>query len=143
MSRKNNNKVIPIICRTKGAETEILVFRHPLAGIQFIKGTVEENENLEFATLRELNEESGINHAFIDRYLGVHSPTEQGPDWHVFLCKTEVTLPEKWQHFCHDDGGLVFSLFWFPISARPTSEWHPVFQELLQFVQQKMINSNI
>ena len=119
-----------------------MVFRHPLAGIQIVKGTVEENETLEFAALRELKEESGITDAFINKYLGIHYPTQKGANWHVFLCETEQLLPENWQHFCADDGRLVFSFFWHPLNESPNNEWHPIFQELLQFIQQKMIESS-
>lgn len=53
-------KVVPVIFRNINQTTEILVFKHPIAGIQIVKGTVEVNEELETAALRELYEESGI-----------------------------------------------------------------------------------
>ena len=139
---KNIRKVVPIFLRKFDSQNEILVFRHPLAGIQIVKGTVEENETLEFAALRELKEESGITDAFINKYLGIHYPTQKGANWHVFLCETEQLLPENWQHFCADDGRLVFSFFWHPLNVSPNNEWHPIFQELLQFIHQKMIESS-
>ncbi len=37
------------------------MFRHPLAGIQLVKGTVEPSENPADAARRELFEESGLN----------------------------------------------------------------------------------
>ena len=139
---KNIRKVVPIILRKFDSQNEILVFRHPLAGIQIVKGTVEEDETLEVAALRELKEESGINDAFIDKYFGIHCPMQKGPNWHVFLCKATQSLPEYWQHFCADDGGLVFSFFWHSLNESPNYEWHSIFQELLQFIQQKMIESS-
>ena len=51
-------KVVPVILRDINQRTEILVFKHPIAGIQIVKGTVETNEELEEAALRELYEES-------------------------------------------------------------------------------------
>ena len=47
-------KVVPVIFRNINQRTEILVFKHPIAGIQIVKGTVETNEELEEAALREL-----------------------------------------------------------------------------------------
>ena len=140
---KKVRKVVPIILRKLASQTEILVFRHPLAGIQIVKGTVEEDETLEFATLRELKEESGITDAIINKYLELHCSTAKGANWHVFLCKTQQSLLEHWQHFCADDGGLVFSFFWHPLNANPNDEWHPIFQELLQFIQKQMIDPTL
>ena len=37
------------------------MFRHPLAGIQLVKGTVEPSEKPADAARRELFEESGLN----------------------------------------------------------------------------------
>lgn len=129
------NKVVPVVLRQRENQTEILVFRHPLAGIQIVKGTVEPLETLEHATLRELYEESGIQNAQIDTYIGKHVPSEMGADWHVFLCRTDDQLAERWTHFCADDGGLRFEFFWHVLDAAPSDEWHILFQELLCFIQ--------
>lgn len=130
-------KVVPVIFRSINQRTEILVFRHPSAGIQMVKGTVESNEKLEDAALRELYEESGISLAHIHSYLGLHKPSERGPNWHVFVCETTEPLEDRWKHYCNDDGGLEFDFFWHPISDQPTSEWHQLFQELLAFIKAK------
>ena len=58
-------KVCPVILRQQGTNWQILAFRHPKAGTQLIKGTVEEDERPEAAVLRELAEESGIEQAVI------------------------------------------------------------------------------
>ncbi|HFF5634371.1 TPA: NUDIX domain-containing protein, partial [Acinetobacter baumannii] len=68
-------KVVPGVFRKINNNLEILVFRHPLAGIQIVKGTVEHQEQLEYAALRELYEESGIKRAQIHSYLGKHIPS--------------------------------------------------------------------
>lgn len=44
-------KVVPVVFRKINNNLEILVFRHPLAGIQIVKGTVEHQEQLEYAPL--------------------------------------------------------------------------------------------
>lgn len=113
------------------------MFKHPIAGIQIVKGTVETNEELEEAALRELYEESGISSAHIHSYVGLHHPSEQGPNWHVFICNSTETIKEHWTHLCNDDGGLEFNFFWHPLFESPSAEWHPLFQELLAFIKSK------
>jgi ADP-ribose pyrophosphatase YjhB (NUDIX family) len=52
---------------------QLLVFSHtdhPEAGIQIPGGTVEENESLDGAILREVHEESGLCSLVIRQYLG-------------------------------------------------------------------------
>ena len=128
-------KVVPVIFRQINENFEILVFRHPIAGVQIVKGTVEVNESLKDAAIRELYEESGISTATIQSYLGLHIPSESGPHWHVFVCQTTETLKDNWIHFCQDDGRLKFEFFWHSLSLPPTTEWHPIFQELFTFIK--------
>ena len=135
MNTMKIQKVVPVVLRVQNAEIQILVFRHPLAGIQIVKGTVELNEILEEAALRELFEESGIKQVMVQSYLGIYFPKETGLNLHVFLCEVHELLAETWTHFCLDDGGLGFQFFWHPLFAEPTDEWHPIFQDLLYFIQ--------
>jgi 8-oxo-dGTP pyrophosphatase MutT (NUDIX family) len=130
-------KVVPVVFRKINNNLEILVFRHPLAGVQIVKGTVEHQEQLEHAALRELYEESGIKSAQIHSYLGKHIPSEAGPDWHVFVCTTHDALHDTWSHFCEDDNGLTFDFFWHSFLSPPTEEWHPLFKELFEFIKSK------
>jgi len=53
-------KVTAFITRGEGAAQELLVFRHPTAGIQLPAGTVEAEESVETAALREVREETGL-----------------------------------------------------------------------------------
>lgn len=89
-------KVVPVIFRMDNNERQILVFRHPLAGIQIVKGTVELNEHLETAALRELFEESGIENAVIQKFMGIHYPQQVGPHWYVYLCQVNEVLRDQW-----------------------------------------------
>ena len=91
-------KVVPVILRKWNERLQILVFRHPLAGIQIVKGTVEQGESLENAALRELFEESGIDNTSIEKFIGVYSPQQAGRDWCVFLCQDNETLADNWVH---------------------------------------------
>lgn len=53
------DKVCPVVLRKQNQE--LLLFQHPLAGIQLVKGTVETfDESYITAAKRELAEESGI-----------------------------------------------------------------------------------
>ena len=60
------NKVCPVVVRLCDGRREVLAFVHPVAGKQFVKGTIESGENPLDAARRELREESGLN------------PTERG-----------------------------------------------------------------
>ena len=101
-------KVVPIVLRQHNLGLQLLVFQHPLAGIQS---------------------------AHIQKFLGIHYPKENGPDWYVFVCETQENLLDQWVHYCHDDGGLEFKFFWHFLYKKPTSDWHPLFQDLLVFIQ--------
>lgn len=59
-SSKVIEKVCPVILREGQKGNDMLVFRHPLAGSQIVKGTVEPDESLKAAVIREMVEESGV-----------------------------------------------------------------------------------
>lgn len=63
-------KVTAFIVRERGGVKEVLVFKHPTAGIQIPAGTVEESEDLEAAVKREVYEETGLRSVEIEEYLG-------------------------------------------------------------------------
>jgi 8-oxo-dGTP pyrophosphatase MutT (NUDIX family) len=63
-------KVTAFITRPGPAGTEILLFRHPSAGIQIPAGTVEEGETLEQAVLREAAEETGLKNVRLVSRMG-------------------------------------------------------------------------
>ena len=74
------NKVCPLVFRDR-ALTLLLAFRHPLEGIQLVKGTIESGEQPPEAAPRELEEESGIGdsewcrrseHKLTDLPAGMH-----------------------------------------------------------------------
>lgn len=64
-------KVTAFLTRWQEDGPELLVFQHPLAGIQLPAGTVEFNESLENAVIREVAEETGLEDIEIISYLGV------------------------------------------------------------------------
>jgi len=63
-------KVTALITRTSGEGYDLLLFRHPHAGIQIPAGTVEDGETPEKAFMREVAEETGLTTLSIRRYLG-------------------------------------------------------------------------
>ena len=63
-------KVTAFIVRERDGVKELLVFKHPTAGIQIPAGTVEVGEALETAVKREAYEETGLQSVEIEAYLG-------------------------------------------------------------------------
>ena len=135
-----NQKTCPVVLRSLGNSLEILAFRHPLAGSQLVKGTVDGNESASQAALRELAEESGITNATPIAELGEFVVAEKSQRWSLILCDAP-NLPENWEHFCEDDGGHQFSFFWQDLSMYPDESWHPLFRIALDEVRQAIIDT--
>jgi 8-oxo-dGTP pyrophosphatase MutT (NUDIX family) len=64
-------KVTAFVTRPTSAGIELLLFRHPTAGIQIPAGTVEEHEAPSDAALREVYEETGLKKVSRKAYIGV------------------------------------------------------------------------
>ena len=63
-------KVTAFIVRERHGVKELLVFKHPTAGVQIPAGTVEAGEDIETAVKREAYEETGLQSVEIENYLG-------------------------------------------------------------------------
>ncbi len=83
------HKVTAFVTRGDGPERELLVFRHPRAGIQLPAGTVEAGEPIEAAVLREVEEETGLTGIVIIAALGT-VPEAMGPDGRMIT--TRISL---------------------------------------------------
>ncbi len=130
-------KVCPVVHRSIGGVLEVLAFRHPSAGHQFVKGTIEDGEFPPAAALRELSEESGLNPIAAPRYLG-QAPIGAPPIiWHFYAFKTNG-LAQSWNHQTKDDFGHVFSFFWHPVAVDLDHHWHPVFHEALRTIRRAL-----
>lgn len=127
-------KAVPIVLRGQGESTEILVFEHPRAGTQLVKGTIEPGELPSQAALRELEEESGIEATRLTRELGVW-PSPKGHPWHFYEVSVGDPLPERWEHFTKDGGGKIFRFRWHRLADEPRESWHPIHREALEFVR--------
>ena len=112
-----------------------MVFEHPAAGIQLVKGTIQPGEHPADAALRELREESGIADALISRDLGLWDAEFDGQIWSLQLCIVPRALPEGWHHRCEDDGGLDLRFFWHSLEAEPSENWHPLFRRALEAIR--------
>ena len=84
-------KVTAFIVREKSGIKELLVFKHPTAGIQIPAGTVEAGEDLETAVKREVYEETGLQSVEIEAYLGCFE-NELGEDERIIAETTQVYI---------------------------------------------------
>ncbi|MFO1303039.1 MAG: NUDIX domain-containing protein [Burkholderiales bacterium] len=125
-------KAVPIVLRGEGDAIDILVFDHPRAGTQLVKGTIEPGESSSEAAVRELWEESGITATRFARDLGVW-PSPKGP-WHFHEVLVAGVLPENWEHFTKDGGGKLFRFRWHRLVEEAPATWHPIHRDALAFV---------
>ncbi|WP_017445762.1 NUDIX hydrolase [Gayadomonas joobiniege] len=127
-------KVCPVVLRSGNEGYEVLAFKHPIAGYQIVKGTIEENERAEIAGIRELMEESGI-HGEIANYLGAWDSGYQNQVWEFYVMSVTSHLPNEWEFYTEDDGGHNFSFFWQPLNEKLNDQWHPLFQGAIGFIK--------
>ncbi|MFD1794757.1 NUDIX domain-containing protein [Paracoccus aurantiacus] len=123
----------PLVTRQLGDSRQVLAFRHPLAGRQFVKGSIEPPESAADAAIRELAEKSGIRLVSHAVSLGAFSVGEQV--WYFVDCRVPA-LPDRWQHWTRDGGGLQFEFFWHPLDQQLNSEWDAIFHEAFVFIRQ-------
>ena len=127
-------KVCPVVHRRVDGALEVLAFRHPSAGNQFVKGTIEDGEHLPAAAFRELREESGVNPAVAPRYLGQVPIGAPPVAWHFYAFEAD-DLPPKWEYQTEDDFGHVFSFFWHPIVQDLDHHWPSIFHDALRRIR--------
>ena len=125
-------KACPIVLRNE--RQEILLFTHPEAGVQLVKGTLKPGEKVEEGCVRELQEESGLQLS-VASYLGASANSDAQEIWHYCLMENHSELPEKWEHFCQDNGGHLFRFFWAPISNAHEYVFHEKYLRAIDFVR--------
>lgn len=134
------DKVCPVVLRNQNQE--ILLFKHPLAGVQLVKGTIEVfDESYIIAAKRELAEESGITHVRSARYLCSWDSGFQNQVWHFVLCEC-ADLANSWLFHTQDDGGHDFAFFWHDVESGLPANAHTVFQRGLEKVRE-LINQGV
>ena len=84
-------KVTAFIVRERDGVKEILIFKHPTAGIQIPAGTVEKGEDIETAVKREAYEETGLQLVEIENYLGCFENELEG-EQRIIAKTTEVYI---------------------------------------------------
>lgn len=140
-------KACPCVLKKVEEKRFILAFEHPIAGNQIPKGTVEPNEKIENAVLRELREESGITEARIENFVGKldrfvgSGPNEDGElehhEWHLFDIRIDFELPKTWKHNAEgslEEEGLVFQFFWQELFGN-YQNYHECFLKTLKIVE--------
>ena len=129
-------KVCPVVLRKSGSNLELLVFEHPLADVQLIKGTLElTDSSIESAALRELAEESGISKVSSTKYLRSWESGFQNQLWHFVLCEVSESLPNNWTFYTQDDGGHTFNFFWHKLGDSPKFKCYEVFDKAIKQVE--------
>lgn len=134
-----NDKVCPVILRQQNGQTQILVFSHPQAGIQLVKGGLEQSETEEQGALRELYEESGLRAKAL-RVLGRFEVTQPHQIWHAVLCQLNQPAPETWTHKTQDDGGHDFEFHWHNLYIEADERWHTIFKQALHAIRRCLRN---
>ncbi|EMK3386177.1 NUDIX hydrolase [Vibrio parahaemolyticus] len=134
--RKREVKVCPVVLRKSGNYRELLVFEHPLAEVQLVKGTLEPSDiSIESAALRELEEESGLSSVSSAHYLDCWESGFQNQQWHFVLCEIDQELPNSWSFFTQDDGGHEFNFFWHKVGSKLDFKCHKVFFDAIKQVE--------
>ena len=90
--RAATDKTCPVVLRSPQGKCEILAFCHPLAGHQFVKGTVEAGETPAAAALRELYEEAGKRPKPLPR-CWVHQTRSNQVKSGIFLWSKQTLYP--------------------------------------------------
>lgn len=115
----------------------ILLFRHPLAGVQLPKGTVEPGETTQAAARREVFEEVGLSLTRPLPMLGTWICPSPSAIWHVFMADAPTGTLEAWRHAPTGGGpeaGLVFDVFWADL-PRARKSLHPLFLPVLGMIE--------
>ncbi|EGQ7975962.1 NUDIX domain-containing protein [Vibrio parahaemolyticus] len=142
--RNREVKVCPVVLRKSGNNRELLLFEHPLAEVQLVKGTLEQSDiSIESAALRELEEESGLSSVSRTHYLGSWESGFQNHLWHFVLCEIEQQLPNNWSFFTQDDGGHKFNFFWYKVGKHPEFKCHKVFSDAIKRIEIMCIQQTI
>ena len=135
-------KAYAYVTREESSATAVLAFRHrdyPRAGIQVLRGTVDNGEDPAATVVREVGEECGLCDA---RLIGLLArdmeaqPDDPNKNWErSFFHLVAPEAPDEWEHTvtgAGDDNGLVFSFFWLP-RERLDDLW-PGFGDYLHLV---------
>lgn len=135
-------KIVNKACACVLRQGEILAFRHPLAGNQLVKGTIEVGEDPLKAVLRELEEESGLIQtqaewiAELEHLIQRPESLTEKQIWQLYILDAPANCLENWEHIAIGspaEEGLTFSFYWQKLSG-PFNDFHPVFLRVIEAV---------
>ncbi|MGA9287685.1 MAG: NUDIX domain-containing protein [Anaerobacillus sp.] len=112
-------KTYGYVTRVRSGKTQVLVFQHPIAeaGIQIPKGTVNPDESPSEAVVREIEEETGLKNAWMEKLIAQDYWENDDGNIHnrYFYRMNVLNAPDEWTH-CPTGGGeesgLLFRFFW-------------------------------
>ncbi|GGP08262.1 NUDIX hydrolase [Oceanobacillus neutriphilus] len=112
-------KVYGYLTRLKDNKIQVLVFQHPNleAGMQIPKGTVETGEEIDFAIIREMQEETGLQKFKVEKLIAEYFwKNDDGVIHNRFFYRINVTEAlDEWKYQPTGGGeesGLTFRYFW-------------------------------
>lgn len=126
MTKMNpKRKVLAYITRSSSNGTQMLVFEHadyPTAGLQVPAGSVDDDEKVESAVIREIKEESGLVIVQAPIPLGsfryFREDIKQHQIRYVFHIPFRDPIADTWMHSVKgtgEDKDLVFRFYWIEI----------------------------
>ena len=114
------------------------MFRHPLAGIQLVKGTVEPSENPADAARRELFEESGLVSKQPLFFIGKN--TRMGLLTNlVFYHLDRLYKRKQGFHCAPDDGCIELQCFWHALQAPPPPDCGALYAHVLNYARPQLL----
>lgn len=123
---QRRQRVAVYVLRRVDSSLQVLVFDHlefPEAGTQIPAGGVEPGEDIEYAALREVMEETGLDQVQLLGKVGKqdrpHPHTGEERETTFFVAVTGSPQTE-WEHLVihnGDDAGLRFRCFFLPIDV--------------------------
>lgn len=119
------HKACAIVTRVFDGRVQVLLFRHPTAGVQIVKGGRKGCETPIQTATRELYEESGLE-ATSGEFLFQQDQPEIGQTWAVIKCNVKEKR-DVWIWQTHDDFGHAFSFFWHDLSAGAPEAMDEIF----------------
>ncbi len=136
------NKACPVVTRVTDGRIEILAFKHPTAGRQVVKGTIEPGERPSDAAVRELAEESGLVATDSPVLLTQANNLPVGDTWFFYECDVKNPIPDTFSFFTQDEGGLWFRFFWHDLNSELDDKWHPLFHDMLSIIRPLIMARN-
>ena len=142
------NKAVAVVSRVERNKRQILLFEHPVAGVQLPKGTVEVGESISKAVTRELWEETGLKLGDPVEFAQMAELSNDGDilsHWHFFHFDGQTVRKTSWVHRPvggSDEEGLVFRFFWSDVENGLHNEVHPIFNRAYSVVQDNFRESS-